>query len=100
MIQLKQPGKNINDDIAALVKEGLKPTVQQAADIVRIKGNAAVHPGEIETDDADTVMKLFELVNLIAEDLITIPNRMESLFKSEVPEDKREAIAERDAQDT
>ncbi|HWS85132.1 MAG TPA: DUF4145 domain-containing protein [Ktedonobacteraceae bacterium] len=47
---LGQSGKKINDDIAALVKAGLTPRVQKALDIVRVIGNNAVHPGEIDLE--------------------------------------------------
>ena len=43
---LKLPGKNFNEQIGAMVKEGLSPKVQKALDIVRVIGNNAVHPGE------------------------------------------------------
>ena len=36
--ELGQPGKNINDDIGALVAKGLDPDVQKALDIVRVIG--------------------------------------------------------------
>ena len=36
--QLGLPGKNINDDIAALVTRGLNPEIQKALDIVRVIG--------------------------------------------------------------
>jgi hypothetical protein len=64
--QLGQPGRNINDDIAALVKAGEIPQrVQQALDIVRVVGNNAVHPGQIDLrDDRDTALRLFQLVTL------------------------------------
>jgi hypothetical protein len=39
---LGQPGKNINDDIKALVAAGLPPKVQEALDIVRVVGNDSV----------------------------------------------------------
>ncbi|MFN7599434.1 MAG: DUF4145 domain-containing protein [Cereibacter sp.] len=42
--ELGQAGKNINDDIGALVKDGLDVRVLQALDAVRVIGNSAVHP--------------------------------------------------------
>jgi hypothetical protein len=94
--QLGQPGKNINDDIAKLVEEGLPPTIQKALDIVRVIGNYAVHPGQIDLkDDVETANKLFELVNLIAQDRITQPREIEQLYE-DLPETKRTAIEARD----
>jgi hypothetical protein len=38
--------------------------VQQSLDIVRVIGNDAVHPGQIDlTDDIETATKLFVLIN-------------------------------------
>lgn len=68
---MKQPGKNINADIATLVEDGLRADVQQAADVLRVIGNEAVHPGQIDADNPKTVAGLFELLNIIAEDRIT-----------------------------
>ncbi len=48
---LGESGKNINADIAALVKKGLHPAVQKSLDIVRVIGNEAVHPGTIDLND-------------------------------------------------
>src|SRR5688572_10249423 len=75
--ELGETGKNINDDIASLEKKGLDKRVQQALDIVRVIGNDAVHPGQIDLrDDRDTATKLFGLVNLIAEKMITEPKHV------------------------
>jgi hypothetical protein len=95
--QLGQPGKNINDDIAALVKAGDIPQrVQQALDIVRVVGNNAVHPGQIDLrDDRDTALRLFQLVNLIAERTITQPKEVEELYGG-LPEPARKQIERRD----
>lgn len=80
-VHLGQPGKNINDDIAALVKQGLKVQIQQALDVVRVIGNNAVHPGELDIkDDRDTCASLFTLVNMIVDDRITQPKAVASLF--------------------
>jgi hypothetical protein len=45
---LGKPGRDINSDIAEMVREGLPASIQKALDIVRVTGNEAVHPGELE----------------------------------------------------
>src|SRR5262249_34300435 len=93
---LGEKGKNIDDDIAALVQKGLNPLVQKALDIVRVIGNEAVHPGVLDLkDDRDTASKLFELVNSIADQMISHPKAVETLYEK-LPEKKRKAIEERD----
>ena len=96
-IQFGKPGKNINDDIAALVKDGLTPMIQRALDIVRINGNNAVHPGEIDlSDDLGRVANLAKLVNLIAEYQISAPNRVNEMFDS-LPDAQKDQITKRDS---
>lgn len=94
-IDLGGKGKNLNDDIGELVKNGLPVTVQQALDTVRVIGNNAVHPAEINADDAETVTALFGLLNLIVEYMITNPKKIEELY-GKLPEGTREAVAKRD----
>lgn len=94
--QLGEKGVNINEDIANLVKKGLPSKIQQALDVVRVIGNNAVHPGQIDLkDDRDTAMKLFELINLVAEVMITQPKHVEKLYES-LPTSHKEAIQKRD----
>ncbi len=95
---LGEPGENINTDIASLVKKGLSPKVQKALDTVRVVGNNAVHPGQIDLrDNADVANQLFGLVNLIAEVMFSQPKQVEALYGSIVPESSRKAIDKRDA---
>lgn len=77
--------------------KGLPVAIQQALDLVRVIGNHAVHPGSINlNDDRDTAAKLFELVNLIAENQITQPMAIAKLFDEKVPDGAKAAIAKRD----
>jgi DNA-directed RNA polymerase subunit N (RpoN/RPB10) len=94
---LGEKGKNIDDDIASLVKKGLSPLVQQALDAVRVIGNEAVHPGTLDLkDDRDTATKLFALVNIIAEQMISNPKHVKEIYEK-IPEEKRKAIERRDS---
>jgi hypothetical protein len=69
--------------------------VQKALDAVRVIGNDAVHPGQIDTDDPDTVGKLFSLTNLIVEYMITLPKQVDDIY-SGLPEEKLKGIEDRD----
>jgi hypothetical protein len=94
--ELGEKGKNIDDDIASLVKKGLDVRVQQALDVVRVIGNNAVHPGQIDlSDDRATAEKLFGLVNLISEVMISQPKHVSDMYAS-LPETALEAIERRD----
>jgi hypothetical protein len=96
---LDEKGKNIDDDIASLVKKGLSPLVQKALDAVRVIGNEAVHPGSLDLkDDRDTATRLFNLVNLIAEQMISNPKHVEEMYRK-LPEGKRKAIEKRDGKE-
>ena len=91
---------SIDTMIAALVKDGLSTKIQRALDVVRVVGNESVHPGEMNiNDDAETARALFELVNIIAETMISEPKRIDQLFHS-LPASKLEGIRARDAQKT
>lgn len=93
---LGEPGKDINADIKNLVIKGLPSKVQEALDSVRVIGNEAVHPGELDLkDDRETANKLFKLVNFIATKLISEPKEIDDLYSS-LPENKLEGIKKRD----
>ena len=94
---LGESGKDINADIKALVKKGLNPTIQKSLDIVRVIGNAAVHPGQIDLRDRpETAVHLCQLINIIAEAMITQPKMIEELYAG-LPATKRDQIQNRDA---
>ena len=95
-VQLGESGKNIDNDIASLVKKGLSPQIQKSMDILRVIGNNAVHPGQIDLkDDANTAIKLFDIINLIAQQMITNPKEIDKMYSS-LPPELIKAIKERD----
>ena len=94
--QLGERGENINDDIGELVKKGLNSAIQKSLDALRITGNNAVHPGELDlSEDTERVIKLFGLINFIAEKMITEPKEIDSFYGG-LPEDARKAVDKRD----
>lgn len=96
MPHLGEKGENLDTDIGNLVKKGLPETIQQALDCVRVIGNNAVHPGELDLkDDIDTANALFGLVNIIADTMITRPKAIKALY-DKIPKGAKEAIAKRD----
>ncbi|WP_255839680.1 DUF4145 domain-containing protein [Pseudomonas benzenivorans] len=95
--ELGESGKNIDKDIAALVAKGLNPLIQKALDVVRVIGNESVHPGEINlNDNKEIAVKLFGLVNIICEQMISQPKQINELY-SDLPKAKLEGIEKRDA---
>ena len=94
--QLGEPGKDINADIGNLVSKGLSPTIQQALDALRVIGNEAVHPGELNLkDDLATATALFHLLNKIAETMITEPRQIQEIY-DKIPTSKKKGIENRD----
>lgn len=94
--QLGEKGENINDDIGELVKKGLNPTIQKSLDALRITGNNALHPGELDlTEDIDRATKLFGILNFIVQKMITEPKEIDSFYDG-LPDGARQAVEKRD----
>ena len=65
-------------------------------DVLRVVGNNAVHPGQIELkDDKATALKLFDALNLVVERLISTPKKIGELFQG-LPDGALEQIEKRD----
>lgn len=95
--QVGKPGKNINSDIKDLVAEGLSPKIQKALDLLRVVGNNAVHPGLIDlNDNREIAIHLFQVLNFIADEMITKPKELDLLYADVVPDETKGHIAERD----
>ena len=94
---LGESGENINKDISELVKKGLPQKLQQALDSVRVIGNNAVHPGQIDLkDDVDTSLRLFVFINVICDNQITQPKTIDEFYNTKIPDNLRNAIDKRD----
>ena len=88
--------KKIDGAIKRLVEQGLPETLQKAMDIVRIVGDEAVHPGEINVDDnKEMAIALFRLMNIIIEKIIIEPKEIDDFYNL-MPENKLKGIENRD----
>lgn len=90
---------NLNTQIGLLVKRGtFDQRLQETADTIRVSGNTAVHPAEIQSqgDTAEVALAMFELVNFLVEDLIARPGRITHLYQSTVTGGALDAISRRD----
>lgn len=93
---LDAEGENLNGKIASLVTRGLDPRVQKSLDAVRVIGNEAVHPGQMDLDDnPEMVAMLFGLVNLIAEKMISEEKHVDEVYRL-ISTPAQKAIEKRD----
>lgn len=96
-IYLTSEGHDLNAKIGILVQNGLRSEIQKALDTVRVIGNNAVHPGQMDlSDDHETCIGLFGLVNIIVHDRITQPKAIDELF-SKLPDGAKNQIERRDS---
>ena len=89
-------GEHIDTDIKTLVAAGLDPHIQQALDVIRVTGNNAVHPLDMDPEDVvENVPVLFEMINLIVDERISRQKNINERF-ARLPEKARLAIEKRD----
>jgi hypothetical protein len=83
----------LDTKIELLVKEmGLRSEIRKALHIVRVIGNNAVHPGQIDLrDDIEVAVKLFNLVNRIVQETVTEPKEIDSIIRG-LPDKERKKI--------
>ncbi|MBA8795568.1 hypothetical protein FHX74_003204 [Friedmanniella endophytica] len=92
-----KPKQSLYEGIGELVKDGtLNADMQRAADLLRLGGNNAAHPGELRQDDGPAqAFSLFELMNMIVEHVVAKRRRISAMFDRLEPS-QLEAIERRD----
>lgn len=94
--ELNAEGKSLNQKIGYLVSKGLPKLIQQSLDTVRVIGNNAVHPGQIDFDDDDELAHaLLQLINIIVDNQISQPKMIGELYNS-LPKNALKGITDRD----
>lgn len=98
--ELNPGSKDLNNCIGGLVDQGLlRSRIQKALDSVRVLGNEAVHPGQIDLkDDPETAYKLFKLVNTIVREVISEEKEIDDIYAG-LPKEKLEGIKKRDSRE-
>ncbi len=92
----KPENANLDETIKELVANGLPATLQKSMDAIRVIGNEAVHPGQIDIDDnKDIASALFKLLNIIVEKLIVEPKQIDDIYNI-LPKVKIDGINKRD----
>lgn len=89
-------GKDLNNKIGNLVSKGMPIEIQQMLDSVRVIGNNAVHPGQINIkDNKELALSLLHFVNLITDNQISQPKKIAEIYDS-LPESYKKSIEKRD----
>ncbi|WP_375690936.1 DUF4145 domain-containing protein [Pseudooceanicola sp. LIPI14-2-Ac024] len=96
--ELTEKKDTIDKNIQRLVDEhGLDIEVQTSLDAIRVIGNESVHPGELNMqDNHDTAVVLFDLVNFIAQQMLTAKRKRKE-FQDNLPASVRAKIERRNA---
>ena len=86
----------IDEGIQELVNRGMPKPLQQALDYLRVIGNEAVHPGQIDLrDDRATAEKLFSILNMIVAQMVSFKAQIGALYGG-LPPTKLAGIEDRE----
>lgn len=93
---INQNKESLDKNIGLLVSRGIPEKVQKALDFLRIKGNYSVHPESINMEEKrEDVLFMFQLFNLVYEELINRYSKIDQLYEN-LPDEKKEHIRTRD----
>lgn len=97
LLSLYSEKRDINKAIGDLVERRIiNATTQKAMDALRIVGNEAVHPAELNlSEDPQRVLGLFNLLNIICRQILTDSKEAGEAFE-QLSEEKRKWVADRD----
>ena len=81
MIHLEED-KNLDKAIKSLIdKKIINEDLQKALDSVRVIGNSAVHPNELDIrDNKEIAIALFKIINYISEKMLTDKNKVNEIY--------------------
>lgn len=79
--------KNLDRVIKNLMQENIDEDLRKALDSVRVVGNSAVHPNELEIrDKPEIAFQLFKLINFIANEVLTSRKEIREFYNENIPE--------------
>ena len=88
-------GKKLNEAIGILVDLGVSSRLQKALDVIRCRGNCAVHGGEIiMSDSLENVKELFEIMEIAIDELIVRTEKIQRNYDA-MAETTKQAIKKR-----
>lgn len=99
--ELGEDKENLHQAIKNLVKKrSLPDRIEKALHSVRVIGNEAVHPGEINFEDNPEIANsLFDLINYICEKTVKEDKRVDQIFES-LPKNKKKNIEQTNREST
>ena len=91
MIHLEED-RNLDKAIQSLIdKQKIDKTLQKALDSVRVIGNSAIHPNELDVkDNVEIAAALFKIINYIAEKILSDKREIEEIYSLLPESSKRE----------